>query len=131
MSSWFEALFGDAEVISTYTRKDALEDGTLIDVTTTAREAGIRWPVAVTSALWVEIVPNEEDAAKHGQSMEGRLWDVLWLFRCEAIRTHGAALSYPVLMIEHGKHKTVAVKGRIHPGDNGKPVITLMLPSED
>src|SRR5262249_45230097 len=31
---------------------DALRDGTLIDVSTTAREAGIRWPVALTCAAW-------------------------------------------------------------------------------
>jgi hypothetical protein len=32
------------------TRADALRDGVLIDVTATAREAGLRWPVALTAA---------------------------------------------------------------------------------
>ena len=131
MSSWFEDLFDGAEIISVYTRADALADGLLIDVTETAKEAGIRWPVAVTSALWTEIVPNECDSTHHGQSKEGRLWDVLWLFRCEAVRTSGSRMTYPVLMVENGKHKTVTIKALVHPGDSGEPVITLMLEDED
>src|SRR5262249_4146387 len=33
-------------------RADALRDGVLIDVTPTAREAGFRYPVALTAATW-------------------------------------------------------------------------------
>lgn len=120
-----------ADIISTYTRAQALEDGQLVDVTPMAKEAGIRFPVAVTQGLWAEIVPNESDADAFGQSTEGRLWDVLWLFRQNAIRTEGPQMSYAVLMVENGKHKTVTVKGLIGPGDSTEPVITLMLPNED
>lgn len=42
-------LFG--EPIYIYTRKQAIEDGVLIDVTETAKEAGFKVPVAVTCAL--------------------------------------------------------------------------------
>ena len=40
-----ESIFGD--VISTYTRAQALEDGVLIDPGTMAAEAGFKWPVAI------------------------------------------------------------------------------------
>ena len=40
-------MFEDAEVIYAYTRRDAIADGVLIDVTETAREAGIRFPVGL------------------------------------------------------------------------------------
>jgi uncharacterized protein YunC (DUF1805 family) len=39
------------EVIHAYTRAQAIEDGTLVDVTETAKEAGIKYPTAVTEAL--------------------------------------------------------------------------------
>ena len=46
-------MFEEAEVIHRYSRADALRDGVLIDVSATAREAGIVWPVALTAAAWV------------------------------------------------------------------------------
>ena len=44
------------EVISAYTRAQAIEDGILVDVSETAREAGIRYPVALTRAVWESCV---------------------------------------------------------------------------
>ena len=69
-------LFG--EVIHTYTRAQALADGSLIDVTETAAEAGFRLPVAVTRTVWLRYCEWPEELGT-GQSTEGRLWDVLWL----------------------------------------------------
>ncbi|MCE9563538.1 MAG: hypothetical protein K8U57_15970 [Planctomycetes bacterium] len=43
-------MFENAEVIHSYTRANALADGVLVDVSETAREAGIRFPVALTQA---------------------------------------------------------------------------------
>jgi len=40
------------EVISTYSRKQEIEDGVLHDVSEMAREAGIAHPVAITAAVW-------------------------------------------------------------------------------
>jgi hypothetical protein len=45
-------MFEEGDLVHRYTRADALRDGVLIDVTETAREAGIRWPVALTCAAW-------------------------------------------------------------------------------
>ena len=36
------------DVIYTYTREQAIEEGVLIDVSEMASEAGFKWPVAVT-----------------------------------------------------------------------------------
>lgn len=46
------------EVVSTYTRAQALEDGVLVDLSSLAREAGFRWPLAVTQAVWVVLEPS-------------------------------------------------------------------------
>jgi hypothetical protein len=47
-------LFG--EVIHVHTRADAIADGMLVDVSAVAREAGIRFPVALTRAIWERCV---------------------------------------------------------------------------
>ncbi|MEU4294388.1 DUF6573 family protein [Kribbella sp. NPDC026596] len=41
-------LFGEADVIHSYSRADSIAGGILIDVTETARESGFTVPVALT-----------------------------------------------------------------------------------
>jgi hypothetical protein len=74
-----ESIFGD--VISTYTRDQAIEDGVLIDPGTMAAEAGFRWPVAITAAAWTDCVAwTEDDSARQiHQDQSGRLWDALYM----------------------------------------------------
>jgi hypothetical protein len=43
-------MYNNAELIHSYSRRQAIADGVLIDVTPTAREAGIKFPVALTAA---------------------------------------------------------------------------------
>ena len=45
-------LWEQSDLISTYTRAQALADGVLVDITLWAREAGFTIPVAVTAAVW-------------------------------------------------------------------------------
>ncbi len=67
----------DAEVISTYTREDALEDGFLADVSAHACEVGFSAPVAITPGVHEEIaVPKGMDG---WQDVKGRQHDVLWM----------------------------------------------------
>src|SRR5580700_3494074 len=73
--------FGD--VIYTYTRRHAIADGFQVEVTKTAHEAGIRFPVFLTRAVYDAYVTVPPDVA--GQDEAGRLWDVLTLLR-HAIR---------------------------------------------
>jgi len=47
-------LFG--EVVSSYSRARALEDGVLVDAGAMAQEAGFKWPVAITAAAWSDCV---------------------------------------------------------------------------
>ena len=46
-----KGFWDDAEVISSYSRAQAIEDGVLVDVSTVAKEAGIKFPVAMTAAV--------------------------------------------------------------------------------
>jgi hypothetical protein len=77
-----ESPFGD--VIYAYTRTQAIEDGTLVDVTETAKEAGIKYPTAVTEALWNGYIEPTKRLKDQGQSVQGRIWDVLFLFTLAA-----------------------------------------------
>ena len=45
-----DPVFGN--VIYSYTRKQAIEDGVLVDITDVAKEAGIKYPVAITSTAF-------------------------------------------------------------------------------
>jgi len=124
------SLWDDADVIYAYSRAQALEDGVLVDVSDTAREAGFKWPVALTSAVWglIEDIPS----SKSWQSVAGRLWDVLYMAFCAIKRapTGGDTLHYRLIM-HHGRHTYVTLKLVTGPGDAGEPVVTIMLPEED
>ncbi len=118
-------------VIFQYTRKQAIEDGVLVDVTEMAKEAGIKYSTAVTSAVWnTFIVPTEEER-KNGQSEDGRLWDTLWMFRNAAKKEPGDTLLFKLYFTFSSKPRLVTLKAICGPGDEGEPVITIMLPDED
>jgi hypothetical protein len=72
-----ESPFG--EIVYTYTRAHAIADGFQVEVTKTAQEAGIRFPVFLTRAVYDAYVTVPPDVA--GQDEAGRLWDVVWMLR--------------------------------------------------
>ena len=117
-------------VISTYTRAEAIEDGTLMDVSDLAREAGFRYPVAVTAAVYYEYLTPPAEAT--GQDIVGRTWDMLTVLRVRAQQTDSDRLCFTVLfeMKDGDPLRSVEFKSVCGPGDAGEPVITVMLPSE-
>ena len=134
------------EPIHSYTRAQAIEDGQLIDVSTTAREAGIVWPVALTSAAWADCVEwtdaTEARKGYTGQSESGRLWDVVWMLSLAvrgALRRGLDASQQPLYFSllrtptagRGVQPRKVTLKFMVGPDDNGRPCITVMLPSED
>ena len=136
-------------VVSSYSRAQAIEDGVLVDASSMGREAGVSVPVALTAAVWGRYV--EFDKKAEGQDVNGRLWDVLTMFRLAAKGTAGAELLFRlhVAMPDRGDwqpnetapergsdltretHRLVMLKAVIGPGDTPEPVITIMLPDED
>jgi hypothetical protein len=126
-------MFEDAHLVHRYTRADALRDGVLVDVSATAREAGIRWPVALTRAVWERCVAVPSGVACQDEA--GRLWDVVWLLRCAiARRPAGNVVPFALHVRNDNREGTpplVRLKAVCGPGDQGEPVITVMLPDED
>jgi hypothetical protein len=98
-------MFDPADLISRYTRADALRDGVLIDVSATAREAGIRFPVALTAAAWQECIAVPPGVTCQDEA--GRLWDVVWLL-AGAIRrgSAGEELRFAVHVRNDNRHGT-------------------------
>ncbi len=127
-----QPLFTAGDIIDVYTREQAIEDGVLVDLSETAREVGIKFPTAVTRAVWSDIVEPDEIAKSHGESEAGRLWDVVWMLRV-AIKAgmSGDILRYYMLATKGGKKHKRELKAVCGPGDNAEPVITVMLPNED
>jgi hypothetical protein len=126
-------------VIYSYTRAQAIEDGVLVDVSEIAREAGFRWPVALTAAVWSDCVEwTEEDSRRQThQDASGRLWDVLWMAG-QALRgatENAGELLFELLRVPRDGKSTEAVPTRLklmlRPGDDGEPVLTILLPEED
>lgn len=117
--------------ISTYTRAQAIEDGTLIDVSRLAREAGFRVPVAISTGIQAAL---ENIPYGSPEDYMGRLWDVLHMARLAAKRAAPGEnmVHFEVIINQprpaNRKPQCYAVIG---PGDNLEPVMTIMLNGED
>ena len=127
-----DSVFG--EVISSYDREQALEDGVYIDISAMAKEAGIRFPVAITSNLYHKYVVPSEKAKTMGQSIDGRLWDVLTMFRFAAKNTKGSKLSFKVIFQDGVRDRKIieilSVCGPISATDSS-PAISIYLLEDD
>ena len=125
-------LFSESDVISRYTRAEAIEDGVLVDVSELAREAGFRFPVAMTRESF-ETTVSVPEGLQGWQDETGRLWDVLYLASCEAKRSGGASeVTYKVrVQVAPNRARDISLKMHCGPGDQGEGVITIMLPGED
>lgn len=126
-------IFGD--IISSYSRKQALEDGFLVDVSATAREAGIKFPVAMTRTVWDGYVKVPDGIM--AQDEMGRLWDIVYMLRVAIKRSgDGEVINYSLYVRNHNRERLdrrdeVQLKAICGPGDDPQPVITIMLPDED
>jgi hypothetical protein len=121
-------------VIYSYSRAQALEDQLLWDVTTLAREAGFRYPLAVTETLYHSYIVPALDLVAEGQSIQGRLWDVLTVLRfaiAKARNTETILFKVLFLMSAGADPVPIELKAVCGPGDDGEPVLTIMLPDED
>ena len=124
--------FGD--VVYSYTRAQAVADGVQVEVTKTAQEAGIRFPVFLTRTVfdaYVAVPPNVS-----GQDEAGRLWDVVWMLRFAIQRTKSGVDRLPFALYVRNDNraakltKLIAVAGPLDI-DDPAPAITVMLPDED
>ncbi len=122
----------DTDMIDAYSRADAISDGVLLDASNLAKEAGFRYPVALTAAAWATCV--RVPAGVPGQDETGRLWDVLTMLRhaSRAAAPDVSTLRFDVLVLnDNTTPKPVRLKAVCGPDDDLSPCLTVMLPDED
>lgn len=119
------------EPIHIYTRAQAIEDGTLIDLNAAAPDVcaqHYKYPIACTAAVWAMI----EAALEHGADVSGTVHDLLFMSRFYIVQRIGDGIVFFECALADEDEATVhTFKLVCGPGDKAEPVITLMLPSED
>lgn len=137
-----KGLLDDVDMIYTYSREDAIEDGILIQVDTkTSNEAGFNFPIAIHKHVWEKYINwiEEDNKRQLYQDLEGRLWDMLCMLRL-AIRTvpRGSdKIRFSLRAVPREissktkKPRLVHLWAICHPGDNLEPVITVLENEDD
>ena len=126
---------GETELnaIHSYSRAQAIEDGVLIDVTKQAKEIGIRFPTALTAGVWAEAV-----ASPFGIELPSDMWETsrvneileLAMSELETSTTKCVRSVYHVPMTLDDS-KRIELMATVSLGDDGRHVLTVMLPHED
>jgi hypothetical protein len=125
-------VFDESHLIHRYSRAEAIADGVLVDVTAVAREAGIRFPVVLTRAVWDQYVKVPPGVA--GQDEPGRLWDIVWMLSLAICQSKGTLVHFALHVRNDNKERTpplVRLKAICGPGDDAEPVLTVTMPNED
>jgi len=121
-------------VIYSYTRSQAVADGQQVEVTKTAQEAGIRFPVFLTRAVYDVYVTVPPGVT--GQDEAGRLWDLVWMLRFAIHHARPGVERIPVAFYVRNDNraarlvKLIATCGPLDI-DDPKPTITILMPGED
>ncbi len=122
-------MFG--ELIYSYTRAQAIEDGVLIDVSEMGQEVGFHFPIVITSAVQAiveDIPPNYRGIESSGSRLKCVLNSA-----ANAARSANNNQEQVLFSVElpHDSQNKVVLKLHIGPGDFFEPVLTIMLSSED
>ena len=141
-------MFTSDDLIFSYTNREAVEDGALVQVDQKlSSEASILFPVYITEAVWkryVEVPPGLTGC----QDLQGRLWDILFMFAWEARKCSNPTLQFrftcqiPDSSEEEPNEKKTGVPFQFREVtlkaviaardiDDPSPAIFIMKPSED
>ena len=115
----------EPNIIFSYTRQQAIEDGILIDVTYDAKNIGIKHPTVIT--IGVEEKLEMGEARSKPELRHARLRDVLYMFAMKAKVTNSDTVYFTVKI----GRENVDLWAKCGPGDTMDPVITIMLMGED
>ena len=134
--------FSDAElyedqptgpIIFSYTRKQAIEDGVLVDLTQSGFKrllamVGIKIHTAITATAFGQVITRTMDSA-HAGEVAGNTFRLLLTFRKAAEKDRGTDRVFFELDDLDGQ--PAKLWAQVGPGDEGEPVITIMLEGED
>lgn len=118
------------------TRKQALDEGKLRDVSDVAKEAGLLVPVYITSAAWDSWITPDHEGIKNGEDETKRLRktmdNLLYYIRVHRQTNRSNLIYFPVPLTKGGKTENVqmlSLLGPIEKADH-RPCITIMTPEE-
>jgi len=105
------------DVVASYTRKEAISDGFQVRIEDKIRsEAGIKYPVFVTRTVWDRYLKVPTGLEGH-QDMEGRIWDMLYMFVQNAKR-NGFASKFKYRVLFQMNRNTLWDKNERRVNDN-------------
>ncbi|WP_411330726.1 DUF6573 family protein [Desulfovibrio desulfuricans] len=125
----------DWKLICCYTRKRAIDDGIMVDVSDFVSDFGFIVPVAITNNLFTRYIQPTNKLSDAGQSSESRMIDLLVVMMIKLFqRPNTEQLSFNVSFDmeyeEKIESKLVQILAVIGQGDAGEPVLTIMLPED-
>ncbi|MCG3778144.1 MAG: hypothetical protein JW388_0852 [Nitrospira sp.] len=113
-------------------RTAAIQAGILIDVTPTALQLGITFPVTITRPLWESGIATSHSLSEEDQT--GRLRDILMAFRLRlsSLTTVSPLLDFPVLLAwpPSSVPQPMPLFALIQPDPTHQMSVTLLLPNE-
>lgn len=135
--------------MTSYTTKQAIADGVLVPVDSKiSEEAGIVYPVLVTGTVWSRYIQVQK-GMEH-QDLDGRLWDLLFMFAVQTRKSKGGSLLFFKVLFQlltemswldnekqelqlEPETRLVTLKAVVsaHDIDDPSPTIFIMLPGED
>ena len=129
-------MFENAEVIYTYTRKQAIEDGMQVKLegenADLVKEAGYKYPVFITSGV-LELIEKAVASEKDCNDFKGVLWDILYMSRAVGKPVNDRMTKFEVIISGTGKQRThiMYIECGAMDFDDPAPVLTIMLPEEN
>jgi hypothetical protein len=121
-------IFSDADVISTYSRADAITDRVLVDLSILfpISRRLYKFPIACTSTVWNII------SSTGNENLIGEVVAVLVASQRNITKQiDDACHLFGVVLEGAAPTERCTFKIMCHGGDNCEPVLTIMLPTED
>lgn len=132
----------EPELIHSYSRRHAIEDGVLVsfeaadnpELSRLCAEAGFKFPIAMTVEAFSACVALTPAAERAGCDIKGRLWDVLNMLGYAIRRagpSQGQELLFELYVVRDRVRPTrTKLKCIVGPGDDAEPVFTIMFPEQ-
>ncbi|MBN2218855.1 MAG: hypothetical protein JW697_01120 [Kosmotogaceae bacterium] len=97
-----------------------------VDVTSFAKQVGIKLPVVITKNLWNEMVKTDENARMYGQKEEKRLESLLSTLRMELLKGKAKDLSFTFFICKDPKTTSCRLlKACYKDKDNGERYLRI------
>lgn len=122
------------EVIYSYSRAQAIDDGVLVDMMqnefSEISRFHYKFPIAITSAVFA-IMEKAVNNPRCSNDYKGVWHDMLFMSRMMKKKVDESTILFRVKIKGTGHTSLFDFKMVCGPGDNAKPVMTIMLPNED